>query len=199
MNPWGRAVSLFHEVAAFEATAEARRQRRERASQGLADWYTRAEALLLEALAVELERRIEELGSFGCAIRVTSPSVPTLLPQGGSLRFLSVCFADEVVTAYSTRQVARAQRDGSASLTLHWAWQLRRPRGRFPRILSVPGIRVRRGLQQEMLLEALSAHPGVAPSRLGLSDIAAEILAMLAEAAASRRRLLPGSRTATEI
>ena len=191
MNPWGRAVSLFHEVAAFEATAEARRQRRERASQGLADWYVHAESLLLEALAVELERRIEELGSFGRTIRVTSPSTPTPLPQGGSLRVLSVCFADEVVTAYSTRQ--------GASLMLHWAWQLRPPGGRFPRILSVPGIRVRRGSEQELLLEALSATAGAAPSRLGLSDIAAQILSMLAEAAASRRGLLAGARVATEI
>jgi len=183
MNPWPRALDLFQEIAAFDAALVARRQRCERASLDLDDWYVRSEELLLVALRRELEQRGRELGSMGIAIRVTGPSVPRLLGPGElSLRFLSVHFEAEVVTAYSIRQPG-------SSLMLHWAWQLKTPRGRFPRILSVPGIRVRRGPEQELLLEAVGGRAG---ARVGLSDIAAEILAMLAEAAASRRRLSSG-------
>lgn len=183
MNPWPRALGLFHEIAAFDAALVARRQSSERAWLDLDDWYVRSEELLLVALRSELEQRGRELGSLGIAIRVTGPSVPRLLGPGElSLRFLSVHFEAEVVTAYSIRQPG-------SSLVLHWAWQLKTPRGRFPRILSVPGIRVRRGPEQEMLLEAVGGRSGAG---VGLSDIAAEILAMLAEAAASRRRLSSG-------
>lgn len=188
MDPWVRAATLFHQIAAFDATLELRRQRRERASQDLADWYAHSEGLLLDALSVEIERKVLELGSAGSSIRVTTPSTPCVVaPGGASLRFLNVCFEDEAVTAYSMRQPG-------VSLMLHWAWQLRTERDRFPRILSVPGIRVRRGSQQETVLEAVGARPEV---RLGLSDIAGEILAMLAEAAASRRRLAFGRRSAS--
>ena len=192
MDPWARAVSLFHEIAAFDAAVAVRRQRCELASQGLADWYLRTEGLLLEALSVELERRVAQLGGIGRSIRLTSPSTPSVFAQGGaSLRFLSVCFDDEVVTAYSLRHPG-------TSLMLHWAWQLRTPGDRFPRILSVPGICVRRGSEQELVLEAVGARALATPARLGLSDIAGEILAMLAEAALNRRRLAggrPGTRT----
>lgn len=186
MDPWARAVSLFHEIAALDAAAEAQRQRRERATQGLDDWYVRTEALLLDALHVEIERRVAELGSVGSSIRVAAPSTPCVVAPGGvSLRFLSIGFESEAVTAYSMRQPGH-------SLMLHWAWQLRTERDRFPRILSVPGIRVRRGSAHETVLEAAGARPG---ARLGLSDIAGEILAMLGEAVANRRRLALGRRS----
>lgn len=183
MDPWARAVSLFHEIAEFDRATEARRERFERASRELRDWYARSEELLLDALSVELERRVAELGSVGHRIRVTSPCIACVPAEGGvSLRFVNICFEDEVVTAYCTRQAG-------LSLMLHWAWQLRRQRARFPRILSVPGIRVRRGSQEEMVLEAVGAgSPGAAATRVGLAHIAGEILAMLADAAASRRR-----------
>src|SRR5688572_4124372 len=188
MDPWVRAASLFHQIAAFDATEEQRRQRRERASQGLDDWYVRCEGLLLDALCVEIERKVLELGSVGSSIRITPPSAPCVVaPGAASLRSLSVYFEEEAVTAYSVRQPG-------PSLMLHWAWQLRTERDRFPRILSVPGICVRRGSEQETVLEAVGARPG---TRLGLSDIAGEILAMLAEAAASRRRLAFGRRSAS--
>lgn len=189
MDPWARAVSLFHEIAAFDATAEVRRQRRERACQGLADWYSRAEGLLLDALSVEIARRVSELGSAGRSIRVSTPSAPhALRPDGVSLRFLSVGFEDQVVTAYSTRQAGEP-------LMLHWAWQLQTQHRRFPRILSVPGIRVRRGSEQEMVFERVGTGHSVTLEPVGLSDIASEVLAMLAEAAASRRRLPSGERS----
>lgn len=184
MKPWPRALGLFHEIAAFDAALAARHQRCERAALDLADWYVRSEELLLVALRRELEQRGRELGGMGIAIRVTGPSVPRLLGPGElSLRFLSVQFETEIVTAYSVRQP-------DSALMLHWAWQLKTPHGRFPRILSVPGIRVRRGPEREMVLEAAGSRPEGA--RVGLSDIAGEMLAMLAEAAASRRRLSGG-------
>lgn len=183
MDAWARAVSLFHEIAAFDATAELRRQRREQACQGLTDWYLKTEGMLLDALGVELGRRISELGHVGRSIRLSSPSAPrTTSPGGASLRFLSVGFEDQVVTAYSTRHEGH-------SLMLHWAWQLRTQHRRFPRILSVPGIRVRRGPQQQMLFERVGVGQALAPTLVELSDIAGEVLAMLAEAAANRRRL----------
>ena len=110
--------------------AQVRRQQHERALQGLAEWYVHTEGLLLEALTVEIERRVAELGRLGLGLRVTAPSAPRLWVNDASLRFLSVSFEDEVVTAYSVRQAGHA-------LMLHWAWQLRPCRGRFPRILSV--------------------------------------------------------------
>ncbi len=188
MAPWVRAASLFQRIAAFDATRELGRQQRERESRELADWYVRSEGLLLEALCVELERKVLELGSAGSAIRVMAPSTARVAASdGASLRYLNVCFEHEAVTAYSVRQPAGA-------LMLHWAWQLRTERARYPRILSVPGIRVRRGSQQETVLEAVGVQ---AAGRVGLSDIAGEILAMLAEAVASRRRLAVGRRSAS--
>src|SRR5688572_21095571 len=119
MNAWARAVTLFHEIAAFDATLEAQRRRSERASEALAAWYMRSEELILNALHAEIERHVAELGPVGHRIRVTSPSTaPRLGSSGVSLRFLSVALAGEVVTAYATRQ-------GALSLTLHWAWELR--------------------------------------------------------------------------
>jgi len=185
MDSWVRAASLFHQIAAFDATQAQRRQRSERASQELAAWYVQSEGVLLDALCVELERKVRELGRVGSSIRVTAPSAPRVVgPGDASLRFSSVCFEDDAVTAYSVRQAG-------SSLMLHWAWQLRTERDRFPRILSVPGIRVLRGSEQETVLEAVGARPG---TRLGLSDIASEILAMLADAVANRRHLARGRR-----
>ncbi|HEU5074765.1 MAG TPA: hypothetical protein VFU02_11335 [Polyangiaceae bacterium] len=190
MDPWARAVSLFHDIAEFDRAAEARRQESEQASRELSEWYARSAESLLDALCVEIERRVAALGPTGLRIRVTSPSV-ACAPAGGavSLRFVNVCFEEEVVTAYCTREPGH-------SLMLHWAWQLRRQRGRFPRILSVPGVRVRRGSREEMVLEAAGAGSSEsAQARVGLADIADEILAMLAGAAASRRRLVGARRS----
>jgi len=184
MNVWARAVTLFHEIAAFDATLAAEQRQSERASEALAAWYVRSEELILGALHGEIERHVAELDPIGLPIRVTPPSAaPRLGPSGVSLRFLSVRLADEVVTAYATRQDA-------VSLTLHWAWQLQSRSERFPRILSVPGIRVRPGPEQEIVLEA--AVSGTSKAQVALSDVAGEILSMLAEAAASQRRLPSG-------
>jgi len=184
MNAWARALTLFHEIAAFDRGLAAELRRSERASEALAAWYVRSEELILSALHAELERRVAELGPIGLSLRVTAPSaVPRLGPSSFSLRYLSVCLADVVVTAYATRQ-------GACSLTLHWAWQLQSPSERFPRILSVPGIRVRPGPEQAIVLEAVVSGASKAP--VALSDVAGEILSMLAEAAASQRRLRSG-------
>lgn len=181
MNAWARAVTLFHEIAAFDKALAAQRCQCERAAEALAAWYMRSEELILHALHGEIERHVAELGPVGLPIRVTSPSAPPGLgPSGVSLRFLSVGLADEVVTAYATRH-------GALSLTLHWAWQLQSRSERFPRILSVPGIRVRPGPEQEIVLEAVV--PGGCHAPMALSDVAGEMLSMLAEAAASQRRL----------
>jgi hypothetical protein len=184
MNAWARAVTLFHEIAAFDQAQAAQRREWERASEALGAWYVRAEELILNALHAEIERHVAELGPVGLPIRVTSPSAPPRLgPSGVSLRFLSIRLADEVVTAYATRQ-------GAFSLTLHWAWQVQARSERFPRILSVPGIRVRPGPEQAIVLEAVV--PGASKAQVALSDVAGEMLSMLAEAAASQRRLVPG-------
>lgn len=179
MESWTSVRELFDDVAACMGRLRSERQHREQAAREQASWYAHTEAWVMNALRDELEERISQLGTAQELVHVVYPAAaPLTSAVAGSMRFLSVDFAGQVVTAYSHAN--------SVSLTLHWGWQVRARRDRFPRIVSVPGVRVLPGSGGEPLCRWVD--PARAGATAQLEEVAARLLWMLGGAAASQCR-----------
>lgn len=179
MESWTSVCRLFDDVMACASRRRSQQQEREQAARDRARWFARTESWVMSALRLELERRIPELGTARGLIRVVYPAaVPLTLADGSSMRFLSIDFSGQVVTAYSHAS--------PWSLTLHWGWQARARRERFPRIVSVPGVHVTPGRLGEPCCR--SAEPARAGAQVQLEEVATTLLWMLGGAVASQCR-----------
>ena len=181
MSSWTRVRGLFEETLSAERRARQREHRALRARLGLQAWYERAECELMDALAAALETHAAELVQPRVAPGVGAPAVRVVSTQAGqSRRALQLVFLDAEVLVYSAR-------GAQGPLMVHWARVFRAKRRNLPKLLSVPGFRVRRGAHGEMLLQALG--PGAQNTPLCVEDVARRVLTMLVELAASRRRV----------
>lgn len=176
MSEWSRIQRRFEATLVMDREAQLREERALRSRRALADWFARADDVVLNDLWGALHERAAKLERLGANIEVRPPHPPTSARSAiESRRFVRVRYGQEEVMIYSTRT--------EVSLTIHWAWALKKAGARFPRILSLPGIRVRRGRNAEMLLER--EVEGGSPA-VSIPEVACTILGMLADAARTR-------------
>jgi hypothetical protein len=179
MSSWTRVREHFQDTMAAEKSARERERRATTARQELEAWYDRAERSLMHELALALREHASELASSGVAVQVVAPASRVLsTPAGEFRRAVQVLFLDAEVLLYSARSA-------HGPLMVHFARVFRSKRRNRPRLVSVPGFRVRRGAAGEMLLEAVGPEAGQAPVRV--VDVACRVMSMLVQLAAVRR------------
>ena len=174
MGHWTGVLRAFDELVKDQERAREQREQAERRSAAFDAWCEQAEERILEEVKAALGKRAGELGErFGVSIDVEYPSEMVLfLRGGGRMRFLRVAYGSVEVHVYSTR--------GPGELPMiHYAHAVRAARARFPRLVSVPGFLLRRGVDGQPEL-----RPCGKPSaeELSVDDVACKVLAMLAAA-----------------
>lgn len=160
-----RTLRVFGEVLFFE------REQRARAA-----WYAQAENRVMDGLRASLLSGARALRELGGKVELSEASAPLLesAPRWG--RSLSVRYKTSEVLVYSART--------PDSLSVHWAWVIHARRTRSARILSIPGFSVRRGVNQELIMQKLGPQAGRAP--VELDQVAWLLLEMLGCAARAR-------------
>ncbi len=180
MIPWCRVQSLCERTLAREMEGRARQERVLEARRALATWYDEKERELMRAIAEALIERAGHLMAVGASVQVLYSSRSEPIRRCSLRHCVRVLFLGEEVLVYSAR-------DSSGALMVHWARVVQSRAGRFSRLISVPGLRVRRGPSSEVILEW--ADPCAAPRPAQFEDIVQPILCMVVELAAARRQL----------